>query len=330
MAKISKPFVWALLIAFFLNSLLKILENKFKLKRWVNVLIVYVFFYGLIILFFTIITPRVIDSIKNLINEIPYYANETRKWISKTPGFLEEIDRFGVLDYIQSALDELFAKLGRSLTPMLNKTVDQVISLTSNLINFILGSIISVYILKDKEYFKHNLHKITYAVFPAGRADGVIEVLEEVKEAFSNFFVGKLLDSLIIGILCFIGCVIMRIRYGLLISLIVGITNMIPYFGPFIGMVPSAIITLFYSPFKALWVTIFIFLLQQFDGLYLGPKILGVQVGLKPFWIILSILIGGGFFGVWGMLFAVPVAAVVRNLLGRYVNKQFKQKGIKM
>ena len=119
-----------------------------------------------------------------------------------------------------------------------------------------------------------------------------------------------------------------EVRYALLISLIVGITNMIPYFGPFIGMIPAAIITVFYSPFKALWVTIFIFLLQQFDGLYLGPKILGIQVGLKPFWIILSILIGGGFFGVWGMLFAVPTAAVIRILLGKYIDKQFKQKGI--
>ena len=317
-----------MLIAFFLNSLLKILESNFKFKRWVNVLIVYIFFYGIIILFFTIITPRVIDSIKNLAKEIPYYANETRKWLSKTPGFLAEIDKFGILDYIKNSLDELFGKLGQSLTPMLNKTVDQVIALTSNLINFILGSIISVYILKDKEYFRHNLHKITYAIFPVGKADTVLEVFQEIKEAFSNFFVGKLLDSLIIGILCFIGCIIMKVRYGLLISLIVGITNMIPYFGPFIGMIPAAIITLFYSPFKALWVTIFIFLLQQFDGLYLGPKILGVQVGLKPFWIILSILIGGGFFGVWGMLFAVPTAAVIKSLLGRYVDRQFKRKGI--
>ena len=328
--KILKPFVWALLIAFFLNALLKMLENNFKFKRWVNVLIVYVFFFGLIVLFFTIITPRVIDSIKNLVNEIPYYINETKKWITKTPGLLEGIDKFGVVDYIKNSLDGLLGKLGKNLTPMLNKTLDQAISITSNLINFILGSIISVYILKDKEYFKYNLNKIIYAVFPVGKADGVLGVLEEVKDAFSKFFVGKLLDSLIIGIMCFIGCAIMKVHYGLLISLIVGITNMIPYFGPFIGAIPAIIITLFYSPFKALWVALFIFLLQQFDGLYLGPKILGVQVGLKPFWIILSIMIGGGFFGVWGMLFAVPTAAVIRNLLRRYVDKQFKQKGIDM
>lgn len=116
----------------------------------------------------------------------------------------------------------------------------------------------------------------------------------------------------------------MRIRYALLISLIVGgVTNMIPYFGPFVGMIPSTIITFFYSPFKGLLVLIFIFLLQQFDGLYLGPKILGIQVGLKPFWIILSIIIGGGFFGIWGgMLFAVPTAAVIKSLLNKYIDKK--------
>lgn len=182
--------------------------------------------------------------------------------------------------------------------------------------------------LKDKEYFARNFSRLTYAIFPKNKAEIIIEFFKEIKEAFSKFFVGKALDSLIIGILCFIGCLIMKVRYALLISLIVGVTNMIPYFGPFIGMIPAAIITVFYSPFKALWVIIFIFLLQQFDGLYLGPKILGIQVGLKPFWIILAILVGGGFFGVWGMLFAVPIAAVVKTVLGKYVTKQHKQKGI--
>lgn len=265
---------------------------------------------------------------RNLGKDIPYYASETQKWLSKTPGYLKGIDKYGIFDYIKASIDELFSKLGQSISPMINKTVTQVISLTSNLINFVLGSIISVYILKDKEYFANNLNKLTYAIFPVERASSVIEMFKEIKKAFSKFLVGKLLDSLIIGILCFIGCLIMRVRYALLISLIVGITNMIPYFGPFIGMIPAAIITVFYSPFKALWVVIFIFLLQQFDGLYLGPKILGIQVGLKPFWIILSILIGGGFFGIWGMLFAVPTAAVIRTLLGKYIDKQFKQKGI--
>ena len=326
--KIMKPFIWAFLIAFFLNTLLNSLEKYFKLKRWVNILIIYIIFYGIIILFFTIITPKVIESIKNLAKEIPYYANETQKWLSKTPAYLKDTDKYGIFDYMKTITEDFFIKLGQSISPILNKTVNQVIVVTSNLVNFILGSIISVYILKDKEYFSNSLNKLSYAIFPTKMANSIIEVFGEIKKAFSSFFVGKLLDSLIIGILCFIGCVIMGIPYSLLISLIVGITNMIPYFGPFIGMIPAAVITFFDSPFKALWVTLFIFLLQQFDGLYLGPKILGIQVGLKPFWIILSILIGGGFFGVWGMLFAVPTAAVIRTLLEKYVDKQFKRKKI--
>lgn len=327
-SKVMEPFIWAFLIAFFLNALLNALEKHFKLKRWVNILIVYLIFYGTIALIFTIITPKVIDNMKNLAREIPYYARQTQRWLSQTPRYIEQIDKYGFFNDIKATIDELFYKLGENISPMINKTINQIISLTSNFINFILGSIISVYILKDKEYFANNLNRLTYAMLPNKMADSFIGVIGEIKQTFSNFLVGKLLDSLIIGILCFIGCLIMRIRYALLISLMVGVTNMIPYFGPFIGMIPSALITLFYSPFKALWVTIFIFLLQQFDGLYLGPKILGVQVGLKPFWIILSILIGGGFFGVWGMLFAVPVAAVIRTLLDRYIDKKLKEKGI--
>jgi len=326
--KISKPFIWAFVIAFFLNTLLLKLEEKYKLKRWLNILIVYVIFYGVIILFFTIITPTVIDSIKNLGKEIPGYIRDTERWLSTKPSKIQELDRLGVLSSLQSMLDKLIVKVGESISPLLNKTLTQIINLTSGFANFVLGSIISIYILKDKEVFAKNIRNLTFAVFPMNKAKVLVEVQKDVKTSFSKFFVGKLLDSLIIGFLCFIGMLIMRINYALLISLIVGITNMIPYFGPFIGMIPAAILTLFDSPFKALWVIIFIFLLQQFDGLYLGPKILGIQVGLKPFWIITAILIGGGFFGVWGMLFAVPIAAVVKSLLAKYVDRELKIKDI--
>lgn len=325
---VMEPFIWAFVIAFFLNALLNVLERHFELKRWINILIVYLIFYGTIVLVLTIITPKIIDNMKNLAGEIPYYAKQTQKWLSQSPKYIDQIDKYGFFNDIRATIDELFYKLGESISPIINKTITQIISLTSNFINFLLGSIISVYILKDKEYFADNLNRLTYAVLPNKMADSLAGVIQEIKKSFSNFLVGKLLDSLIIGILCFIGCLIMKVRYAPLISLMVGITNMIPYFGPFIGMVPSAIITLFYSPFKALWVVIFIFLLQQFDGLYLGPKILGVQVGLKPFWIILSILIGGGFAGIWGMLFAVPIAGVIRTLLNRYIDKSLKEKGI--
>lgn len=324
--KISKPFIWAFVISFFLNSLLVYLERKYTFKRWINILIVYIIFFGIIALFFVFITPTVIESIKTLIKELPNYVRSTEQWFESMPSKLAIIDKYGVIDEVKKALDEAMIKTTRSITPLLNKTVTQVINFTSGFLNFILGSIISIYILKDKEEFAEGFKRLAYAVFPKHRAESIINVQREIKEAFSKFFVGKIIDSFIIGLLCFVGCLILRVPYSLLISLIVGVTNMIPYFGPLIGMIPAGIITLFDRPLKALWVVIFIFALQQFDGLYLGPKILGVKVGMKPFWIITAIIIGGGFFGVWGMLFAVPIVAVIRTLLGRYIERQYKIK----
>lgn len=327
--KVMKPFIWAFMIAFFLNSLLVFLERKYSLKRWINILIVYIIFFGMITLFFVVITPKVIESIKVLSKELPSYIKSSQKWFESMPSRFAIIDKYGAMDEIRETLDGMIDKAIKGINPLLNKTVTQVINFTSGFLNFVLGSIISIYILKDKEEFTDGFKRLTYAIFPGQRAKSIINVQGEIRETFSRFFVGKIVDSLIIGFLCFIGCLILKVPYTLLISLIVGITNMIPYFGPFIGMVPAGIITLFDRPLKALWVIIFIFALQQFDGLYLGPKILGIQVGMKPFWIITAIIIGGGFFGVWGMLFAVPIAAVIRSLLGRYIEKQYKIKGLK-
>lgn len=326
--KVIRPFIWAIIISFFLNSLLVYLEKRYTLKRWLNIFIVYTIFFGIIVLFFVFITPKVIESIKTLIRQLPNYIDSTQEWFESMPSRFSILDKYEVVDEIRGSLNEAVNKATRSMTPLLNKTVTQVINFTSSFLNFILGSIISIYILKDKEELIEGFRRLTYALFSKERAETLINIQKEIKQAFSKFFVGKIIDSFIIGLLCFIGCLIMKVPYALLISLIIGVTNMIPYFGPFIGMIPAGVITLFESPLKALWVIIFIFALQQFDGLYLGPKILGIQVGMKPLWIITAILIGGGFFGVWGMLFAVPIAAVIRSLLRKYIKRQYEIKGL--
>ncbi len=325
---ILRPFIWAFVIAFFLNVLLVKIEGKFKTKRWQNILIVYIIFFGIITLFFVFITPTVIKSIKSLGKEIPGYIDITQEWLESLPQRFQGRNQYYILEEIKSTLEGVMIKAKQGIGPFLNKTLTQIINLTSGILNFIMGSIISVYILKDKEQFVDGFRRITYATFSKETAETLGIVQKEINRSFSKFFVGKIIDSAIIGVLCLIGLWIMKVPYALLISIIVGVTNMIPYFGPFIGMIPAAVITLFDRPIKALWVVIFIFALQQFDGLYLGPKILGIQVGMKPFWIITAILIGGGFFGVWGMLFAVPVAAVVKSLLDRYTKRQLKIKGM--
>ena len=163
--------------------------------------------------------------------------------------------------------------------------------------------------LKDKEKFIYQIKKLTYALFSNKRATKIIRSGREFNIVFSEYLIGKMIDSLIIGIICFIGTLIIRVPYPLLISTIVGVTNMIPYFGPFIGMIPAVLITLFYNPIKALWMFIFILGLQQFDGLYLGPKILGTKLGLSPFWVITAIIVGGKLFGILGMLLAAPIGS---------------------
>ena len=170
--------------------------------------------------------------------------------------------------------------------------------------------------------------KIIYISLKKKNGDRFIRFFKNIHNMIGVYIGIKAIDSLIIGIIAFVGLSIIRSPYVFLIALVVGVTNMIPYFGPFVGGVIAVFITLLYSPIKALWVTIFIFALQQFDGLYLGPKILGIQVGLKPFWILTSIMVGGGFFGIWGMLFAVPVVAVIGNILKKYIEKQYKLKGL--
>ncbi|NLJ78984.1 MAG: AI-2E family transporter, partial [Tissierellia bacterium] len=197
--KIIEPFIWAAIIAFFLNALLNALEKYFKFKHWFNILIVYLVFYGTIVLILTIVTPRLVDNMKNLAREIPHYAKQTQNWLSQTPIYMDQADRYGIFGYIRVSIDELFFQLNESIGPLINRAVNQLISLTSNFINFILGSIISIYILKDKKYFANNLNRLTYAMFPERMADSIKGVVGEIRKTFSNFLVGKLLDSLIIG-----------------------------------------------------------------------------------------------------------------------------------
>lgn len=326
--KIINPFVWAFFVSYLLNPILVNLENKLKLKRVWNILIVYIMLFGIITLVITIITPRIVQSVKNIANDFPSYIDATEKWISSQPNTIKYLDKYGVINYIEENINNWMEQLNQSLNSILNKTISQVINITSALFNFILGIVISVYILKDKEYFKMHGKKVIYAFFHKEMAESIIENGRDLNDIFSRFLVGKFIDSLIIGIICFIGCLIIKTPYPLVMGTIIGVTNMIPYFGPFIGAVPVILITLFYSPIKALWVAIFILALQQFDGLYLGPKIMGIKVGLRPFWIISAIIVGGGLFGVMGMLLAVPFAALFKAMIKKFVDKKISDKNI--
>lgn len=196
------------------------------------------------------------------------------------------------------------------------------------LINFLIGIVISIYLLKDKEVFARMFKRLLYALLPVGTAKTTIDIFQEMDYIFKRYIIGKSLDCLIIGVLAVIGLLIIGAPYALLLGVIVGVLNFIPYVGPLLGMIPAFIITYFYDPFTAVLVLLFIFLLQQFDGLWLGPKILGDSVGITPFWVITSIIIGGSLFGLVGMFVSVPITAMIQVVLSRLIDYRLNRKNL--
>ena len=325
---ITSYLIWAFVIAFFLNPLMRYLERKFKVKRWCSITIIYTGFLCTLAFVVTIILPGLIRNVTELLENIPYYYNNIEKWVYMVVSEMQLADRFDLLSLVHENKVAVIAEANKILNIGVNVLIDKAINFTSSVIKFIFGLVISIYMLNDKEKFKHGAKRVLYAFLQQETAERFIDIAKEVNSSFSRFIIGRALDSLIIGLICFVGLVIIRAPFSLLISIIVAITNMIPYVGPIIGMVPSVIIVAVIDPVKALWVLVFIILLQQFDGWYLGPQIMGKQVGLRPIFIIIAIIVGGGIFGLVGMFAAVPLMAVAKALFDRHVEKRLKSKNI--
>ncbi|WP_455794582.1 AI-2E family transporter [Clostridium butyricum] len=336
---ILQPFIIGFSIAYILNFILRFfertifdfefmkkLEFKRNSKRAIGLLVTYFVSFIVLYLFIKFVLPQLMDSIVVLINDIPMYISKTTKFIDDLLLKLnierqyldlinENFNRF--IDYVIRFVTDLLPILGTLLT-----------SVASKIWNIVLGIIISIYLLSDKEKFCALSKKITYAVFPKAVAEKSIEITHRSNSTFGKFLVGKILDSVIIGILTFFILTVSKMPYAILISVIVGITNIIPFFGPFIGAIPSFIIILFVSPVKALWFLVIILVIQQIDGNIIGPKILGDSIGVSAFWILFAILVAGKFLGLVGMIIGVPLFAVVYSLLKEIVEGQLKKKGL--
>ena len=219
------------------------------------------------------------------------------------------------------------------LEPNLDKILGIIGNVSSGVIsvliwfkNILIGLIVMIYMLNIKDQFVAQAKKITYGIFSVAWANRLIKETRFIHKVFGGFIIGKIVDSLIIGVLCFVCLSFMKMPYTLLVSVIVGVTNIIPFFGPFIGAVPSAFLILLVSPVQCLYFLIFILLLQQFDGNILGPKILGDSTGISSFWVLFSILLFGGLLGFAGMIIGVPAFAVIYRLVGDIINEQLRRK----
>ncbi|AOY75203.1 AI-2E family transporter [Clostridium formicaceticum] len=335
--RVLSPFIMGGFIAYILNPGVRWFEKKLyrevtyinerkKLHRFLSIITVYAILLGLITMLLIFVVPQIANNIREIIQRLPEYDRSTRKWIANWENDMGLNNLYNIAEYIEKNSRDIFDIASQVLEYLLNNIVSSIMTVTSGILNFLLAMIISFYMLSDKEAFKVGSEKFLRAVMKDETVDRARDFGREADELFGKFIIGKSLDSFIIGVLCFIGLNIMGIRYSLLLSSIIGITNMIPYFGPFIGGVPAVIITFFDSPIKAFWVTLFVLALQQFDGLFLGPKILGDSVGLRPFWIVFAIVVGGKLAGVLGMFLGVPIFAIIRLVVLRLIDQQLERK----
>ena len=327
------PFFWGIGFAYILNPLMIFIEKKSKkINRVVSLLLVYAIFFGILTVFALFVIPIITQNIKDLYDKSATFPKIIYDYIEKIPNKELLLGTSGIEQIIEENSSNITKWLLNFSNGTLSSIVGTAFSFTSKLLNFVLGLFVSIYFLYEKEKLIDYMKKVIRAFSKKEKADLIIDYFSKVNSYFYNFLVGKLIDSTIIGILCYIGMSILKLRYALLLSIIVGVLNMIPYFGPFMGAVPAVIITLIYSPIQALWTALFILVLQQFDGWYLGPKILGDTVGAKPLFIIFSILVGGSFAGPLGMLLAVPLFKSLFMLWDTFLDvrtqKMFEENGI--
>lgn len=330
------PFLIGAFIAYLLNPLMKYLDKKllrglFKIKsakvsKYSALALSYLFVIGIIYICFSYIIPQFMNSITELVQAVPAYYESIYDFLNNLEANYPNID----FNYINNLLVEAEPNLINTLKSFASNALPLIyttgVSVIKGLLNMIIAIIVSIYMLSDKETISKNFKRMLYAFIPDNICDTLMRNLSECNKIFSSFIIGKSIDSLIIGIICFVSMSIFRMPYALIISVIVGVTNMIPYFGPFIGAVPGTLILILISPFKALGFLVLILVLQQFDGLYLGPKILGSSTGLKPLWIIIAITIGGNIAGVIGMFFGVPIMAVFAYLANNVITKRLNDK----
>lgn len=334
---ILQPIIIGVIIAYLINPIMVFFEKYLirlivprmkkqekaeKLCRTIATFGALAVFILIIVLLFVMLVPQLIESIQGVVLTLP---GEVETMIDQVNGFLN--GDFQAADMLEETLlyvtnflrdwvmNDLLPKSNRYLSSI----TTGIFSLFKVMLNIVVGLIVSVYLLFSKETFIGQMKKLTYALFKPKKANIIIETARKSNEIFGGFISGKLVDSAIIGVICYVVLMIMKMPYPVLVSVIVGVTNVIPFFGPFIGAVPGFIIIVLANPIQGLYFLIMVFILQQVDGNIIGPAILGDSTGLSPFWVVFAIMVGGGLFGFMGMLLGVPVFGVIYYIVQRSI-----------
>ena len=342
---ILMPFIYGFFIAYILNPVMIFIEEKIILPlriklskksiknksviRLISVILTVAFFLSIVYALIIMVFPQVFESIQSIALKCPDYFNRFNSWLNKFIENNKDLAKI-IAPYMADVetwfIDNVLPNLQEWVTNASTNIIGGVYTTISQLIKFVLGIIIAIFLLLNKELYCAQSKKIIYAVLREERANNLINNVRFANKTFGGFLNGKIVDSLIIGILTFIVLSIFKIPYTMLISVVVGVTNIIPYFGPILGAIPSVIILLMVNPRKALWFLIIVVIIQQLDGNFIGPKILGESTGLSSFWVIFAITVFGGFFGVFGMFIGVPLFAVIYAAIRTFVNERLRKK----
>ncbi len=333
------PFIFGLAIAYILNPIVIFFDNKVfrklfdksknkeKISRYLSLTMASLIFFGVIIGIFSLLIPQMVKSIEMLAGNINVYLNDSKSFImsiSDSAKYHEIIESF--YNKISNTIVGWFST--DNLEHLFLIVREGVFSTLKTIYNLVIGFVIAIYILFDKEKFKGQIKKILYALFDEKKVQSILDNTKNTDKVFADFFNAKLIDSLIVGVICFIGMIIFKMPYATMISVIVGVTNIIPYFGPYIGAIPSALIILLVDPGMVIWFLLFIFVLQQFDGSILGPKILGSKTGLSSFWVLFALLVFGSIFGVLGMILGVPIFSIIYSYVNNLLKKRLEKKNL--
>ncbi|MCL1975580.1 MAG: AI-2E family transporter [Firmicutes bacterium] len=346
---ILRPFIYGAALAYVLNPVYKLCERlltrplalhikKQKVVAYIvrvistiiTLIITFIVLFGL----FYLVIPQLADSIIGIIKKMPDYSRNLWLWINQLFEGNPYDEPFGplIMSAYQSLVDHVDQWRQTDLFPLLGNWAMRAysglrIAITA-VINLLIGIIVMVYLLNAKHIFAAQGKKVLYSIFGPKLGNTIIENIRLTHRIFGGFINGKLLDSLIVGIICFIFLVVTKMPYAMLISVIIGVTNIIPFFGPFLGAIPSAILLLFESPILCLYFLIFILVLQQIDGNIIGPRILGGTTGLPSFWVLFAILLFGGMFGFVGMVLGVPLFALIYSLAKALIYRSLNKYGL--
>ena len=334
-------FLYGLIIAYFLNPFISYIERKFvndkdnekrkKLKRGVIIAFVYLVVVGIITVFFVSVIPAVVDGVKDFIDNFPEYLANVQNWINGNFGFLnpEITEKLNVVLYEFADSFTNWATNNLDVTKVGGAVTNAVSGSAKFVLNLVFGIVVSVYFLYGKEEILKQLKKLTYAMFSEEKAGNVFDCSKKINKIFYDFILSKLVQAFVIFVLGLIVLTPLGIEFAPLISLILAVSNMIPYIGPWIGSVPCVLLTLLYNPVQAIILLAFILAMQLIDNVFIGPKIMSDRVGISPLLVIAGVAIGGTLGGIIGMFIGVPVVAVIKLVFyDGFIERRLKGKNI--